>query len=310
MTAAMKESVWSSIFADERDHERVEWGKKLLLFPAAPATKSLLSFQLIDDWIRYRQVRYPQFQVNLPSGGVPPTQYSETRQYLALTMHGSPVAERIAEQLRGGATLRFVDLEDWYPPITDLCDRLAETLNCVSRAYAFYTPPGDDGVHAHWDDADIFALQVDGAKTWHLWDVPEVGEWPENQTIDVDRKPDHVLQLSAGEGLYIPAGMGHRAIAGPAGSLHLSIALRPPTHRDVVMMWTEQVLAAFPLSARLPVVGDRAITVREILDAARAASERIDHSTIIDRAAGAPESLLSDVSLISGARPPGQRVDT
>jgi hypothetical protein len=301
----MTDTVWSHIFADPADHERVPWSRDSLHFTAASATCSLLSFQIIDDWIRYRQVRYPQFQVNRPTGGVPPTAFTETRKYLALSMMGSPVTELIAEQLEGGATLRFVDIEDWYPPVTEICVALGATLNCISRAYAFYTPPGDDGVHAHWDDADIFAIQVDGSKTWRLWDVPEIEEWPESQTLDGDRVPDKTVELHPGEGLYIPAGMGHQAVAGPEGSLHMSIALRPPTHREIADMWAAVILGSVPAGARLPVVGDREARIREILDHVQAAAQKVDPAGIIARANRVEERLVSDAPLIAGARPRG-----
>lgn len=301
----MTDAVWTHIFADPADHERIPWGRDALHFTASPDTGKLLSFQLVDDWIRYRRLRYPQFQVNLPGGGVPPTAFTEARSYLALSMQGSPVTERVAEQLQRGATLRLVDIEDWYAPVTEICAALGETLNVVSRAYGFYTPPGDDGVHAHWDDADIFAIQVDGSKTWRLWGVPPVDEWPSSQTLDGDRAPDKIVELHPGDGLYIPAGMGHQAAAGPDGSLHLSIALRPPTYREVVTVWAAEVIESVTAGARLPVVGDREAVIRELLDTAVTAAQKVDPAAVIARTGRVAEPLVSDVPLIPGATPRG-----
>jgi hypothetical protein len=57
----MTEAVWTHIFADPADHERIPWGRDSLHFQASPDTSALLSFQLVDDWLRYRRLRYPQF---------------------------------------------------------------------------------------------------------------------------------------------------------------------------------------------------------------------------------------------------------
>lgn len=301
----MTDAVWTHIFADPADHERIPWGRDSLHFSASPDTAALLSFQLVDDWLRYRRLRYPQFQVNLPTGGVPPTAFTDTRKYLALSMQGSPVTEQVAAQLQRGATLRLVDVEDWYAPVTEICAALGAALNVVSRAYGFYTPPGDDGVHAHWDDADIFAIQVDGTKTWRLWDVPPVDAWPESQTLDGDRAPDRTVELVSGDGLYIPAGMGHQAAAGPDGSLHLSIALRTPTYREVVNIWAAEIIESVTAGARLPVAGDREAVIRELLDTAVAAAQKVDPATVIAKADRVAEPLVSDVPLIPGATPRG-----
>lgn len=297
---------WSDIFADPADRERVEWGCEHLRFAASPATTALLGFQRIDDWIRYGQVRYPQFQVNLPAGGLPPTMFTETRRYLALSMPGYPITAEIAHQLRQGATLRFIAIEDWYAPVAELVDRLSATIGATVSTYAFYTPPGDDGVGAHWDMADVFALQVEGTKRWNLWDVPDGAGWHDSQTLRPDRPADHVIELAPGDGLYIPAGMGHRAFAGPEGSLHLSVTVSTTSHRAIVRTLLEEVLAGIPLLDRLPVDGDRLAPVAALLREVAAAADKADPAALLARA-DRHERHISTTPLIAGAEPPGRR---
>jgi hypothetical protein len=295
---------WSDIFAHPGEQKRLEWGSRTMRFAASSNTTGLLSFDRIDEWIRYGQVRYPQFQVNLPGGGVPPNLFTVTRPYLALVMPGYPDTEAISAQLKNGATLRFVNIEDFYAPVADLCARLTTLLGAVVNTYAFYTPPGDDGVGAHFDNADVFALQVEGTKTWHLWDIPEGVAWQATQTLPADADPDHVLELRPGDGLYIPAGTGHRAFAGPQGSLHLSITVKPTSHHDIIRRWTEDFLATVPLLDRLPIDGDRAAPVAELLAKMALAAERTDPAELLAEADD-HRPKLSDAPLIAGARPGG-----
>jgi hypothetical protein len=295
---------WSDIFAHPGEQKRLEWGSRTMRFAASSDTIGLLSFDRIDEWIRYGQVRYPQFQVNLPGGGVPPNLFTVTRPYLALVMPGYPDTEAISAQLKNGATLRFVNIEDFYAPVADLCARLTTLLGAVVNTYAFYTPPGDDGVGAHFDNADVFALQVEGTKTWHLWDIPEGVAWQATQTLPADADPDHVLELRPGDGLYIPAGTGHRAFAGPQGSLHLSITVKPTSHHDIIRRWTEDFLATVPLLDRLPIDGDRAAPVAELLAKMALAAERTDPAELLAEA-DHHRPKLSDAPLIAGARPGG-----
>ncbi|MFD0684446.1 JmjC domain-containing protein [Actinomadura fibrosa] len=293
---------WSDIFADPSDRARVDWGRSHLSFAAAPATAALLDFERIDGWIRYGQVRYPQFQVNMPAGGMPPTMFTETRRYLALSMPGHPVTAAVAEQLRQGATLRFVAIEDWYPPIAELTDRLAALLGAAVSAFAFYTPPGDDGVGAHWDMADVFAVQLEGTKTWHLWDIPDGTGWQDDQTLRTGRDADHVLELTPGDGLYLPAGTGHRAFAGPEGSLHLSLTVSTTTHRRIVRALLEDVLAGVPLLDRLPVDGDRLTPVAALLREVAEAAEKADPAELLARV-DRREPVISRAPLIAGVDP-------
>jgi hypothetical protein len=292
---------WSDIFAQPGEQKRVEWGRSTMRFAASPDTIGLLSFERIDEWIRYGQVRYPQFQVNLPAGGVPPNLFTVTRPYLALVMPGYPDTEAVAAQLKNGATLRFVNIEDFYAPLADVCARLTTLLAAAVNTYAFYTPPGDDGVGAHFDNADVFALQVEGTKTWHLWDIPEGVEWQETQTLPSDTDPDQVLELHPGDGLYIPAGTGHRAFAGAEGSLHLSITVKPTSHHDIVRTWTEDFLATVPLMDRLPIQGDRIGPVAELLEKMALAADRTDHAKLLEKADD-HRPKLSDAPLIAGVR--------
>jgi cupin superfamily protein len=272
---------WSDIFADPADRERVLWARGPERFAAAPRTTKLLSFERVDEWLRFGGVRYPQFQLNLPQGGIPPTAFTETRKYLALVMPGYPNPEAIAGRLREGATLRLVNVEDFYEPVAQICARLTELAGARVTAYAFYTPPGDDGVGAHFDNGNVFALQVEGSKRWHLWDIPDGVDWQHTQTVDGGVKPDHVVKLSPGDGLYIPAGVGHRAFAGPEGSLHLSIVVTPTSHHDVVRAWVDRFLQNVPIMDRLPLDGDRTPVVADLLRELALAAEKADPAELL-----------------------------
>jgi hypothetical protein len=293
---------WSDIFADPSDQERVQWGKAPLCFATSPRITELLSFQRIDHWIRYGHVRYPQFQLTLPTGGIPPTAFTVTRPYLAVVMPGYPDVEAIATHLKQGATLRFVNIEDFYEPVARLSARLTALLNASISTYALYTPPGDDGVGAHFHNADVFELQVEGAKTWHLWDIPPGAEGQATHPPHTDAVPDQVVELRSGDGLYIPAGMGHRAFAGDEGSLHLSIAVQPTSHHDIVRRWTEDFLQTVPLMDRLPVDGDRELPVVELLRAMAAAVGKTDPAELLAKTDN-HQPKLSLTPLIAGVRP-------
>ncbi|HEY4457781.1 MAG TPA: cupin domain-containing protein [Pseudonocardiaceae bacterium] len=299
---------WADLFADVEDRNRIEWGLRSFSFAAAPDTVALLSGQRVDDWLRYGRVRHPQFQLTVPTGpgthsAVSPAAFTQTRPYLAATMPGFPDVEAIAAQLAVGATLRLVNIEDFDQQFAALCARLTTLWNAPVTIDAFYPPPGDDGLGARFDDGDVFAIQVESSTIWELWDIPDGPDWPESQPLSLVDTPDHVLELAPGEGLYVPAGMGHRAFAGPDGSLHLSIRVKPTSYHDVVRAWTEEFLATVPLLDRLPLLGDRLPAITDILRGIGLAADKTDPAELLARV-DRHRPKLSDAPLLPGVCPP------
>ncbi|CAK0823490.1 unnamed protein product, partial [Prorocentrum cordatum] len=109
---------------------------------------------------------------------------------------------------------------------------------------AYLTPPGAQGLAPHVDKHDVFVLQQSGQKEWHLLDE---ATWSER----------HTVTLTAGDVLYLPAGVPHYArSAGGEPSLHLSAGV----HRShlsaagILAAWLELGDGAVP--ALTPKVAD------------------------------------------------------
>ncbi|MFC4117036.1 JmjC domain-containing protein [Nonomuraea zeae] len=112
------------------------------------------------------------------------------------------------------------------------------------QTVAFLTSPDHFGTRAHRGGTHVFVIQAEGSKRWTLYDVPAGDDWDLAEIPSEDAVTKEV-ELRAGEGLYVPLGMGHRARAGSQGSLHLSVMVNPPRLREVVQAWAAQVSAAF-----------------------------------------------------------------
>ena len=46
---------------------------------------------------------------------------------------------------------------------------LEARLGCLVGANSYLTPGGSRGLAPHWDDVEVFVLQVEGAKAWKVW---------------------------------------------------------------------------------------------------------------------------------------------
>lgn len=167
--------------------------------------------------------------------------------------------------LRDGATLIVDAVNELSPPLQDLCDRLsAEFLaSCQANLYACWGQTR--GFDVHWDDHDVFVVQVEGRKRWALYgsNLPH----PTRAGPPCDHPtPERALEelvLEAGEVLYLPRGWWHAAVGLGEPSLHLTIGLTRKTGGDFLRWLADQALSEAQVRADLPFeAGDEALASR------------------------------------------------
>lgn len=125
--------------------------------------------------------------------------------------------------------------------------RIQEKLECffgtLVGSNVYMTPQESQGLPPHYDDVEVFILQLEGEKRWRLYSptVPlarEYGLEPEHRI----GTPTHDIILKAGDLLYFPRGTIHQAET-PAGvdhSTHLTLS----TYQN--MSWGNLLLDVFP----------------------------------------------------------------
>lgn len=160
-------------------------------------------------------------------------------------------AGAVTAQLAQGATLVLSFVDEMVPRIGDLADAMADELGarCNVNLYAGWR--ADHGFDLHWDHHDVIILQVAGRKHWRVQrptrDHPARGETvPPPAEGDV---PVYDEVLEEGAILYIPRGWWHVATPVEEPSLHLTIALSPPTGQDY-LRWLVGKAVAMPLFRR------------------------------------------------------------
>lgn len=115
-------------------------------------------------------------------------------------------------------------LDHWYQPVTALAAAMSKETRHRVDAFQFYTPPGEQGLPVHRDDADVVLVQTAGSKRWTVYPGPVDGMWNAGKVAE----PGDAIfegELSSGEVLYIPRGFGHAGVAGDRFSAHLSLVI-------------------------------------------------------------------------------------
>jgi ribosomal protein L16 Arg81 hydroxylase len=159
----------------------------------------------------------------------------EPRHYLTEAGYADPGL--VARQYQKGATLILPQLNRRERALADLCRSLKAELSHPVQTNIYLTPPNAQGFQTHFDNHDVFVLQIEGTKRWRLYDAPAGvvfrGErfTPGGYQAGALREE---LVLSPGDVLYVPRGIMHDAVneaaAGP--SLHVTAGVLAKTWAD------------------------------------------------------------------------------
>ncbi|TCO62194.1 JmjC domain-containing protein [Actinocrispum wychmicini] len=274
---------WAALFAKPEQAQDLRWGGEHMRFKAADTVRELVTRELIEHWLVFGNLRYPQFNVSYGGDGAPPTTFTRTRVLNQHQLTGCAHADDIIEHLDRGGTLVLSNMEQYDQRVGDFCRGLANAVSGTAQTYAYLTAPDQFGSRPHRDTADVFAVQIEGTKQWTLYDLPTGGDWNRGH-IDDDTQVTEKVVLEPGDALYVPAGLGHRAQAGPTGSLHLTISLGVPPVRQVIDVLTEELRAVFQRQEAFPPgQAGRAEVARDALRRLAAAVEAADPAAVADR---------------------------
>ncbi|MGO7215262.1 JmjC domain-containing protein [Rhizobium ruizarguesonis] len=185
-------------------------------------------------------LRWPYFTVLQDGRSPSPAKYTSSRDVIGQKRDGFPNAKAIRSYIAAGATLKLNDLGDWSRVTRELVRDIEVCLNVAATSYAFLTPKDNRGMMPHRDAAHVFALQIEGTKEWHLYENNP--DNPSKAGLDIDNlQPAEVIELDAGDVLYLPHGIPHDAVARDGQSFHLTVTACEPSPEDLL----EGLLQAF-----------------------------------------------------------------
>jgi ribosomal protein L16 Arg81 hydroxylase len=126
-----------------------------------------------------------------------------------------------------GGTINVNMIQRRWPAIGAWCRALEEELSHHVSANLYLTPPESQGFEAHFDDHNVFVLQIEGRKKWRLYDggprLPLIGATYQKLTVPGDLLDEVVLQ--PGDVLYLPRGVVHEARTEQTLSLHVTVGV-------------------------------------------------------------------------------------
>ncbi|XP_063059001.1 ribosomal oxygenase 2 [Engraulis encrasicolus] len=171
------------------------------------------------------------------------------------------------------ATIQFHQPQRFKDELWRIQERLESFFGGLVGSNVYITPKASQGLPPHYDDVEVFILQLEGQKHWRLYS-PTVPLAREYSLEPEDRigSPTHDIILKAGDLLYFPRGTIHQADT-PADVEH-STHITLSTYQN--MSWADYLLDIFPsvmFDSLKNDVGLRAGMPRQILSATGVAPE-------------------------------------
>ena len=170
--------------------------------------------------------------------------------------HGRISPSAIAENYLGGATVILPHLHDSLFKLGEFCRSLEEVFTCHVQTNVYLTPQArqdgtsNQGFPPHYDNHDVFVMQISGAKAWRFYGVPVETPY-RGEDFQLGRheagEATREFTMKAGDCVYIPRGLMHDAEnVGDAPSLHITVGLIVKTWADLLLESISELALAEP----------------------------------------------------------------
>jgi bifunctional lysine-specific demethylase and histidyl-hydroxylase MINA len=190
----------------------------------------LLSLGDMDHYLGTRTFHEPDIRVVKAGQDKPFAEYARD---------GVADRHQLLHAYTQGSTLLFSHMNRHHLPLAGLVTACEAELHLPFRANVYLSPANAQGFKLHWDTHDVLVLQIDGKKTWEIYDNPlelphedqkkEFKNWVQHATKIAE------ITLEAGDVLFLPRGFIHGARTADEHSMHITLGMRSLTIGDIVM---------------------------------------------------------------------------
>jgi bifunctional lysine-specific demethylase and histidyl-hydroxylase MINA len=171
-----------------------------------------------------------------------------------------PDPGKVQEYLRRGATLIANDIDHLNRGMTALAHAMEQALGGMVQGNLYLSSRRRQGFAAHFDTHDVYAMHVEGTKTWHVYEGRAVDPIAHKvfksygQEYHDKAKGDLLMDvhMEPGDLLYLPRGQYHDAIADEGGAVHIAFGITYPIGLDIVSMLFERMMYEPVFRANLP----------------------------------------------------------
>jgi hypothetical protein len=208
----------------------------------------------LNEILRQHRLDFPRLRLMREGKSLPVTSYLR---HTSGARGKQPIPRlqpvKFTAQLRAGATLVLDAVDELHEPLEELAaglERFFRERVQINSYAGWHTSRGFD---LHWDDHDVFILQVVGRKRWGIY-----GETRPHPLAGDTNNPKPTCAplweatLEDGDLLYIPRGWWHVAQPLDEPTLHLTVGIHKRTGIDLLGWLAEQLRSSETFRRDLP----------------------------------------------------------
>jgi bifunctional lysine-specific demethylase and histidyl-hydroxylase NO66 len=227
--------------------------KELLnLRDGTPRYGELLSLEMLDHFISSADLREGMLDLA--------NKHNRLNRDAYIDDDGKVMQVAVTEEYLKGATIILPHLHSSMFNLGEFCRSLEEVFTCHVQTNIYLTPPSreegkvNQGFPPHYDNHDVFVMQIAGRKTWHLYGTPVAtpfrGEGFEVATHPAG-DPTNTFIMNPGDCIYLPRGLMHDAQSlGDEPSLHITVGLITKTWADLMLEAISELAMNEPIFRR------------------------------------------------------------
>lgn len=215
----------------------------------------MMPWARLSEILRRHRLDHPRLRLVRDGKPVPVSSYlrhvTGARQKTAVPRLKS---SELTRHLREGATLVLDAVDELSEPVEGLARDLELFFHERVQVNLYAGWQTSRGFDLHWDDHDVFVLQVAGRKKWSVYG--QTRPYPLVNDIEKAEKPTHAPlwegTLEDGDLLYIPRGWWHVAEPLAEPTLHLTVGVHNRTGLDLLRWLSERLRASETFRRDLP----------------------------------------------------------
>jgi ribosomal protein L16 Arg81 hydroxylase len=181
-----------------------------------------------------------------------------------------PDPAKVKDYLQKGATMVANDIDHLSAGLTAFSRSMEQALGGKVQGNLYCSSKRRQGFAAHFDTHDVYAVHVEGTKTWHIYEgrAEDPIAHPMFKTLGREHHEQAKgkllmdVTMEPGDLLYLPRGQYHDALADEGGAVHIAFGVTYPIGMDVMSILFERVLAEPIFRANLPREGSGGLEER------------------------------------------------
>ncbi len=220
--------------------------KPMLFRGPAGRFSHLFSFDDLNVLLRNGNLQPEQLSVLFTNQVVRESDYlQDYRSATGKSNTGRREVRRFDEQglnflLRNGGSILINSINSVHDGLGRFIASIASSLGSFASVNLYVSWRDVKAFHTHWDDHDVYILQLEGSKVWNLYGETRKSPLPRDAepNVDIPKKPKWTGRLESGDVLFIPRGCWHDAIVPEdctgRGSMHLTLTFKEFNSLDVI----------------------------------------------------------------------------